>query len=236
MEITTHTIFDVLAYFTGGLLFFLINRSKKNNPVPSLRLVFFAVGAFGFGALASRLLVQFESGLPSDLEAFIVRFNAGGKSIVGGLLGGILGGKLVKLFLKKDKDKTERLSFGDNTVIPLGAALCIARVGCFLSGMHDDTYGTPTQLLFGWDFGDGIARHPTQIYEIAGTVVATLLIVYFWKKAKQPGDRFGWFLLGFCILRFLLEFIRIHPAPYAGFTVYQVVCLAGMLWALLGKF
>ncbi len=236
MEITTHTIFDVLSYFTAGVLFFLINRIKENTPVPPIRLVFFAVGVFGFGIIGARLSVQFENGLPTDLESLISGFLAGGKSIVGGLLVGIIGGKFVKLFFKKDKDKSQRLSFGDNTVIPIGAALCIARVGCFLSGMNDDTYGIPTQLPFGWDFGDGIARHPTQIYEIIGTVVTVSLVMYFGKKAKHPGDRFGWFLFGFCILRFLLEFVRIHPAPYAGLTVYQVICLAGMVWALLGRF
>ena len=38
---------------------------------------------------------------------------------------------------------------------------------CFLAGLHDDTYGLPTAAPWGMDFGDGIPRHPTQLYEIA---------------------------------------------------------------------
>jgi hypothetical protein len=33
-------------------------------------------------------------------------------------------------------------------------------VGCFLTGLSDRTYGTPTPLPWGIDFGDGIPRHP----------------------------------------------------------------------------
>ncbi|MCP4678990.1 MAG: prolipoprotein diacylglyceryl transferase [Deltaproteobacteria bacterium] len=231
-----HTFFDLLAYSTGALLFFLSNRSKTHSPVSPVRLFLLAAGAFGIGTFSARLLVQFEGGLPVDLDTFMIGFGAGGKSIVGGLLGGILGVKLVKRFLKKDESQTERMSFGDRTVVPIGVGLCIARVGCFLSGMSDDTYGIPTHLPTGWDFGDGISRHPAQIYEIIGTVVTVGLVKFFWKKARQPGDRFGWFLLGFCVLRFLLEFVKIHPTPYFGLSVYQVLCLVGAVWAIRGKF
>ncbi len=236
MELTTHTIFDLLAYSIGALLFFLSNRSKTHQQVPSLRLFLLAAGAFGIGTLCARLSVQFESGIPVDLETFMVGFGAGGKSIVGGLLGGILGVKLVKRFLKKDEDQTERMSFGDRAVVPIGVGLCIARVGCFLAGMGDDTYGIPTELPIGWDFGDGIARHPAQIYEIIGTVLTVGMVLLFWKKARRPGDRFGWFLLGFCVLRFALECVRVHPTPYFGLSVYQLLCLVGAVWAIRGKF
>ena len=37
--------------------------------------------------------------------------------------------------------------------------------GCFLSGLEDRTYGTPTTLPWAVDLGDGITRHPVQLYE-----------------------------------------------------------------------
>ena len=52
-------------------------------------------------------------------------------------------------------------------VWPIAVGLAIGRVGCFLAGLHDDTYGLPTALPWGVDFGDGTPRHPTQLYEIA---------------------------------------------------------------------
>ena len=41
-------------------------------------------------------------------------------------------------------------------------------LGCFFAGLPDYTYGTPTDLPWGVDFGDGIARHPVQLYESRG--------------------------------------------------------------------
>ena len=49
----------------------------------------------------------------------------------------------------------------------LAIGIAIGRIGCFLSGLEDYTYGTPTTLPWGYDFGDGVLRHPVQLYEAA---------------------------------------------------------------------
>jgi len=46
-----------------------------------------------------------------------------------------------------------------------------------LTGLSDNTYGTPTNLPWAVNFGDGIPRHPTQLYEIA-FLIALLPILY----------------------------------------------------------
>jgi hypothetical protein len=60
-----------------------------------------------------------------------------------------------------------RQSTGDLYAIPLALGIAIGRIGCFLTGLSDNTYGTPTNLPWAINFGDGIPRHPTQLYEIA---------------------------------------------------------------------
>jgi phosphatidylglycerol---prolipoprotein diacylglyceryl transferase len=50
----------------------------------------------------------------------------------------------------------------------LAAAIAVGRLGCFFSGIEDRTYGTPTDLPWGYDFGDGILRHPVELYEAVG--------------------------------------------------------------------
>ena len=80
----------------------------------------------------------------------------GGKTIVGGLIGGLVGVELVKLAMGI------RRSTGDLYAPALAVAIAIGRIGCLLTGVADDTSGTPTSLPWGMDLGDGVSRHPTQ--------------------------------------------------------------------------
>jgi phosphatidylglycerol:prolipoprotein diacylglycerol transferase len=85
----------------------------------------------------------------------------GGKTIVGALVFGLISVELMKRYIGV------RQSTGDLYAIPLALGIAIGRIGCFLTGLSDNTYGTPTTLPWAIDFGDGIPRHPTQLYEIA---------------------------------------------------------------------
>ena len=57
------------------------------------------------------------------------------------------------------------MATGDLLALPLVLGIAIGRIGCFLSGLEDQSYGVATALPWGVDFGDGVARHPTQLYE-----------------------------------------------------------------------
>ena len=85
----------------------------------------------------------------------------GGKTIVGALIFGLISVELMKRYIGV------RQSTGDLYAIPLALGIAIGRIGCFLTGLSDNTYGTPTTLPWAVNFGDGIPRHPTQLYEIA---------------------------------------------------------------------
>ncbi len=56
-----------------------------------------------------------------------------------------------------------RGSSGDAFALPLIVGIAIGRIGCFLAGLGDHTYGNPTALPWGVDFGDGVPRHPTAV-------------------------------------------------------------------------
>ena len=151
-------------------------------------------------------------------------FFFGGQSMVGGLLGALVGVEAAKL-LAGVKHST-----GDGFVVPILLGLMVGRVGCFLAGLYDDTYGVATSLPWGVDFGDGIARHPTQLYEIAFAAVLwwvlTRLEAYC---APQPGLLFKLFLASYLLWRLGVDTLK--PVPYAyplGLSGIQWVCLLAL--------
>lgn len=144
-----------------------------------------------------------------------------GQSIVGGLLGGLIGVEIAKQLTGQTR------STGDAMVLPIAIGLAIGRVGCFLAGLHDDTYGLPTALPWGVDFGDGMPRHPTQLYEIA--VVLALGVSLHRMRFATPGLAFKLFLSGYLLWRLLVEFLK--PVPVAwplGLSGIQWTCLVAL--------
>ena len=148
----------------------------------------------------------------------------GGQSMVGGLLGGLIGVELAK------KLTGLRRSTGDAFVFPILLGLMIGRVGCFLAGLADGTFGNPSDLPWAIDFGDGIPRHPTQLYEI---VFAGLLWLVLRRLqpllAGRPGLLFKLLLIAYLAWRLLIDGLK--PVPYAyplGWSGIQWVCLLAL--------
>jgi phosphatidylglycerol---prolipoprotein diacylglyceryl transferase len=156
----------------------------------------------------------------------------GGKTVVGGLLGAILGVETAKWLLHWPA------STGDGFVVPLAAALVIGRIGCQLSGVTDLTYGNVTELPWGWDYGDGLARHPTAIYEILG--VGALACWAMKARISRSGDRFRAFVVGYLVLRFGLDFLKppfgraaagvFTPERWGSLSAIQWACVAGLAY------
>jgi phosphatidylglycerol---prolipoprotein diacylglyceryl transferase len=143
-----------------------------------------------------------------------------GQSVVGGLLGGLIGVELAK------KLSGVRSSTGDAFVFPVLLGLMIGRVGCFVAGLEDGTFGVPTNLPWGIDFGDGIPRHPTQLYEIV--FVAVLWLVLRRQRAgwsAQPGLMFKVMLSSYLLWRLLVDSLKPVPFDYVfGWSGIQLVC------------
>ncbi|MFG6468225.1 prolipoprotein diacylglyceryl transferase [Roseateles sp. BYS87W] len=144
-----------------------------------------------------------------------------GQSIVGGLLGGLIGVEIAKALTGQTR------STGDAMVWPIAVGLSIGRVGCFLAGLHDDTYGLPTSAPWGVDFGDGLPRHPTQLYEIA--VVLPLGRALHRARFATPGAAFKVFLSSYLAWRLAIECLK--PVPVAwplGLSGIQWTCLVAL--------
>ena len=232
---TTHLVFEWLALATGMQLY-RWQRRRANQPA-LLQPGSFAVviGCILGAAIGNKLVFWIE--MPHLWQSAVPDWHliASGQSIVGGLLGGLLGVEIAK------KLAGIRRSTGDQFILPLVAGTVIGRIGCFLAGLHDGTYGTPTSLPWGVDFGDGINRHPTQVYDMLFALVMGALL---WHRratlARHAGLAFKLYLASYLAWRLLVDAIK--PVPYAyafGWSGIQLVCLLALACyvpAVIGQF
>ena len=114
---------------------------------------------------------------------------------------------------------------GDSYAVPVAVAVGLGRLGCFCPGC---CYGRPTRLPWGVDFGDGVFRHPTQIYETIFHLSAAACLVAIERQGWFPRQRIKLYLLAYLVYRFLSETIRPEPRLGLGLTGYQWACLALM--------
>jgi len=144
----------------------------------------------------------------------------GGKTIVGALIGGLFAVEIAKRLL----GITRRT--GDLFAVPLCAGIAIGRIGCFLTGLDDHTSGVVTSLAWGVNFGDGIARHPTQLYEV---LFALALGGFLWRRMQRPfdsGDLFKMFMVAYFGFRLLCDFLKPEVRVLFGLSSIQWACLA----------
>jgi phosphatidylglycerol:prolipoprotein diacylglycerol transferase len=221
-RIDPHVVFEFLAY-TIGFRVYLKTRSKEMLPFD--KAIWVVVGAIAGAAIGSKILFWFENP-PLTLEHITdFMFLMGGKTIVGGLLGGLIGVE----FAKKRLRWTGRT--GDDFVIPLIVGMSIGRIGCFLSGLQDDTSGSATTWFTGVNFGDDIPRHPTQLYEIAFLIVLGIVITFVSNRSRlAQGARFQIFMLAYLAFRLGVDFLKPRAIIFLGLGTIQIVCILGILY------
>lgn len=216
-----HLVFDILAFFVGGRLFWRALRRDGTLALGRDDKVTLAAGCIIGAAVGAKLLVLLEDPMLTLASWRNPLLWFGGKTIVGALLGGYLGVELAK----RSMGLTMRT--GDHFVVPILVGLAIGRVGCFLSGLTDDAYGTPTSLPWGVDFGDG-ARHPTQLYEVGFALGLLALVPWLRTRLPERGDLFRLVLVAYLVFRFAEEFVRTSATPYLGLSIYQLAAIAGV--------
>lgn len=224
--VAIHTVLEMLAYAVGFRCFLWTRRRLAPSAFSDDdHVVWVGVGAIVGAALGAKLSFWLDDPLHAFADFPNWRHLLEGKSIVGALLGGLLGVELAK------KIAGVRNSTGDAFVLPLTVGMCIGRIGCFLAGLGDHTYGNATALPWGVDFGDGISRHPAQLYEILFLLMQYALIHWRRHAFTRDGDRFRAFMIGYLLFRLLVEFIKPLFYTYLGFVSgLQLLCVAGLFY------
>ncbi len=231
-KIHPHVLFETLSYFIGFRVYLWTRRPSDMPKLTSLQIL---AGTILGAALGAKLLYWFEDPLATWEQLRQGHFLWGGKTIVGGLLGGLIGVELTKKWVGWTS------STGDDFVYPLIVGMTLGRIGCFLTGLEDHTYGTPTTWITGVDFGDGIPRHPAQLYEIGFLLALAILLYPLYRQSRSPavqaqregyvsGRMFQWFMAGYLFFRLSIEFIKPTPHPYLGLNNIQLACMAGLVY------
>ena len=215
-----HTVFETLGY-TCGYAWYRRARARVGDFLgDDQRWAVIAAAAIG-ALIGSRALGLLEQAPRLKLTWQMI-FLPGGKTIVGGLLGGWLAVELIKR-LRGIQSRT-----GDLFVVPLCLGIAIGRFGCFLAGLADDTYGTPTTLPWGVDFGDGIPRHPTQLYEVVFLALLAFALDRYNRHPHPEGATFRIFLAAYLAWRLAIDFIKPQPLVH-GMNLIQWSCVAGLI-------
>ena len=142
------------------------------------------------------------------------------RSVAGGLLGAIAAVEIMK------SAYGVRGSTGLYYAAPLAAGIGIGRIGCFFAGLPDFTYGIASSADWAYDFGDGVRRHPVQLYEAAA--MATFMSVYLsalalrWRPAMELG--FYAFIAWYGVERFVLEFYKPYGTIVGPLNTFHFVC------------
>jgi prolipoprotein diacylglyceryltransferase len=217
-----HTGFDVLAWAAAGLSFIWLTRRagvrfppSRSHDLPYIAALVFGagIGAFAFGSM--NLWLSQQEGLARSIE--------------GALAGGIIA---VELY-KRSAGITGRT--GARFALPLAVGIAVGRIGCFLAGLDDFTYGTPSALPWAHDFGDGVPRHPVQLYESAAMAAFALAYVVFALRGNAFVVENGFYLaVGFYgIQRFALEFIKPYGPLVGPFTLFHLLSAAIIAYAVI---
>jgi prolipoprotein diacylglyceryltransferase len=210
----------MLAY-TMGYRLYVWQRSKSKDLISDEGRMWIFLGAAAGAFIGSHLLGLLES--PDFLRHFNLQVWMGQKTIIGGLLGGLIGVEQTKKIIGVTS------SSGDLMTYPLIMALIIGRIGCHMAGLTDGTHGNPAMLPWAVDFGDGIPRHPVNLYEVVFLcLLTTLLYLREQRKPWPDGMKFKVFMVSYLSWRFLMEFIKpVWVIPLLSLSTIQVAVIAG---------
>lgn len=215
-----HTLFDVLAWLAAAVAVYWLSRRGLQFPSQSFALPYIAALVFGAGLGAylfgsANLWLSGQSGIARSVE--------------GALAGGIVAIELYKW----SAGVTVRT--GARFALPLALGIAIGRIGCYLAGLDDFTYGTPTALPFGHDFGDGVRRHPVQLYESAAMALFALVYVLavLNRNAFTITNGFYLVLAYYGAQRFLWEFLKPYGTLVGPLTLFHLLSLSILLYAAI---
>lgn len=225
VKLNIHLILEYLAFFIAFRYYRYLKRHTGNDNITNNNRLSIILGAIIGAFLGSRIIGFLENPIFTlNFSNLIQLFNL--KSIMGGLFGGLLGVEITKKIIR------EKESSGDLFTFPLILGIIIGRIGCFLTGINEFTYGEETTFFMGMNLGDGKVRHPIALYEIVFLLILFITLKKYKNKSTmiENGQIFKFFMLTYFCFRFFIEFIKPNIFFIWGLSSIQWLCIICWLY------
>jgi phosphatidylglycerol:prolipoprotein diacylglycerol transferase len=154
----------------------------------------------------------------------------GGMSFHGALIGLLVGG-----YLYCRRAGLDFLQTADVYIVTTPIGLGLGRLGNFING---ELFGRIADVPWAMVFPQGgpLPRHPSQLYEclLEGVVLFTLLWSAknaYWQRSWQRGSLLALFLIGYGVIRTVVEFFR-EPDAQLGF-LFDLLTMGQLLSGLM---
>lgn len=217
-KINIHLILEYLAFFIA-FRYYIRMRKLTIDQISNRNRLSIILGAIVGAFIGSRLIGFLENPMITfNLNNIIQLLNT--KSIMGGLFGGLIGVEISKKIIN------EKYSSGDMFTFPIIVGIIMGRIGCFLSGIKEFTYGKVTSFIMGMDLGDGLSRHPISLYEIIFLILLFIILkkISFYTN-KESGLLFKIFMISYFGFRFIIEFLKPNIFYVLGLSSIQLLCV-----------
>jgi phosphatidylglycerol---prolipoprotein diacylglyceryl transferase len=217
-----HTLFDLIAALSSLALTTYCVKLGLTSAAPIEKLGVPYVIALAAGAVAG----GYGAG---TLNLYLSGVHSVGRSIVGALAGAVAAIELLKRW------KGVRQSTGLVFVPAFTVSVVVGRLGCFFSGLQDQTHGIATSLPWGHDFGDGIPRHPVQLYESLAMSAFLIAALALLAERNRLFLAHGFYImvLVYAGQRFVWEFFKPYAALIGPFNLFHFICLGLACYALV---
>jgi prolipoprotein diacylglyceryltransferase len=220
LRVHPHLVFELLAYAVAGAIYWRRRRALGDHVSTQARWAIASAAVVG-ALFGSRILFWFEDPQRTVGQLTNLRYLAGGQTIVGALIGGWMAVEWQKRRLHISQPT------GDLFAVPIALGAAVGRIGCFLSGLPDGTYGLPAAVPWAIDLGDGIPRHPTALYESAFMFALAFALTRLERRAAL-GELFLGLIAAYLAFRVVVDFWKPGVTVVAGLTAIQLACVLGI--------
>ncbi len=210
---------------TAGIVLalFLAWKNRKNLTIQWDTITDFLIIAIPIGVICARLYyVIFRWENYSQNLSEIFKIWHGGMAIYGAVIGGI-----VTAFVFCKKKKISFLSLCDDLAPYLALCQSIGRWGNFI---NQEAYGQITNSFFKMGIYQNATHsyiyvQPTFLYESVCTFLLFLLLSYLTRHKKFQGQIFYSYMIGYGIVRAVIEGFRSDSLYIGNFRVSQILSI-----------